>query len=391
MNSTQRHCIFIALPALLLLSACSFWSDKSNAPALVPAFQLPPPPRISGDEIARLRAGCERWYDSFLLRSGFAGGMLVARSGNVVFERYQGLCRTGTSDSMSYDRPLHIASVSKTFTAMAVLKLWQDHMLQLSDELTRFFPGFPYPGVTIQDLLNHRSGLPNYTHFMEELNWDKKTPVTNDTVLSTLMRRKSELKNIGSPNRQFSYCNTNYALLALIIEQVTGETFPAYMKRTLFEPLGLSHTYVYTSADSLRSIPSYNWRGYQEAFMYLDPVYGDKNIYSTPEDLLKWDRLLCSGQYLNDTTLAAAYTPYSQEKPGVRNYGLGWRMLYYPDGYKIIYHNGWWHGSNAVFIRLPEEDATIIVLGNRFNRNIYKARNLISLMGRKPMGEEGDE
>ena len=108
-------------------------------------------------------------------------------------------------------------------------------------------------------------------------------------------------------------------------------------------------------------------------------VYGDKNIYSTPEDLLKWDRLLTSNLFLSKETIEESYKPYSNEKSGIRNYGLGWRMYNFPNGYKIIYHNGWWHGSNAVFIRLIKEDATIIVIGNKFNKCIYKAKELIGL------------
>ena len=140
----------------------------------------------------------------------------------------------------------------------------------------------------------------------------------------------------------------------------------------------MNNSFVYSDKDSVRTTPSYDWRNYQAMFINLDKVYGDKNIFSTPEDLLKWDRLLSSELYLTKATLAEAYKPYSNEKAGVRNYGLGWRMYNFPHK-KIIYHNGWWHGSNAVFIRLIEEDATIIVIGNKYNRNIYKAKELIGI------------
>jgi CubicO group peptidase (beta-lactamase class C family) len=98
-------------------------------------------------------------------------------------------------------------------------------------------------------------------------------------------------------------------------------------------------------ADTLKAVPSYNWRGQPETFNFLDQVYGDKNIYTTARDLLIWDRALASGLIFNEETLNEAYAPYSNEKPGLRNYGLGWRMNIFPDGNKIIYHNGWWHGK----------------------------------------------
>jgi CubicO group peptidase (beta-lactamase class C family) len=214
---------------------------------------------------------------------------------------------------------------------------------------------------------------------MDELGWDKKKYVSNQDVLDVLIQQKNQLQKIEAPNRRFCYCNTNYVLLALLIEKITNTPFSEHIKKTIFVPLQMNHSFVYSDADSSKANPSFDPQGRQAAFINLDKVVGDKNIFSTPEDLLKWDRLLTTKQYLNDSMLQQAYQPYSNEHEGIRNYGLGWRMYNYPDGYKIIYHNGWWHGSNAVFIRLIKEDATIIVIGNKYNRNIYKARDLISL------------
>jgi CubicO group peptidase (beta-lactamase class C family) len=195
-------------------------------------------------------------------------------------------------------------------------------------------------------------------------------------LLDFFIQQKPALQ--GTPGKQFAYCNTNYALLALLIEKVTAMTYPEYIKKSIFAPLKMNSSFVYSDKDSARTTPSYDWRNYQAMFINLDKVYGDKNIFSSPEDLLKWDRLLSSELYLTKATLAEAYKPYSNEKAGVRNYGLGWRMYNFPHK-KIIYHNGWWHGSNAVFIRLIDEDATIIVIGNKYNRNIYKAKELIGI------------
>jgi CubicO group peptidase (beta-lactamase class C family) len=128
-------------------------------------------------------------------------------------------------------------------------------------------------------------------------------------------------------------------------------------------------------------LPSYNWKNQQEAFTFLDGIYGDKNIYSTPRDMLKWANALDKGGLFQKETLDAAYTGYSNEKPGVKNYGLGWRLYIYPDNRKIIYHNGWWHGNNAVFTRLVDDSATVIILGNKFNKRIYDAKKLYTAFG----------
>ena len=338
-----------------------------------------------------LHAGCERWYDSVLLRHGFNGGMVVAKKGNIVFEKYQGTGHWGANDTVTANTPFHIASVSKTFTAMAVLKLWQDGKLDIDDELNKYFPAFNYPGVTIRSLLNHRSGLPNYVYFMETLGWDKKKFIQNQDVLDWLITRKAELKNIATPNTHFTYCNTNYALLALLLEKVSGIKYAALLQQIFFTPLQMKNTFVFDTAMLQQVNPSYDWRGRIMPFNFLDAVYGDKNIYTTPRDLLNWDRGLSSGKLFTEKTLEAAFTPYSNEKPGIRNYGLGWRMNVYPDGKKMIYHNGWWHGNNAAFIRLVRDSATIIVLGNKFNRGIYHAKDMANLFANYGASEEEDE
>jgi len=121
-------------------------------------------------------------------------------------------------------------------------------------------------------------------------------------------------------------------------------------------------------------------------------VYGDKNIYSTARDILKWDQALYpSTGFFKTTTLDSAYCPYSFERPGIKNYGLGWRMFVYPNGKKIIYHNGWWHGNNTVLTRLMQEHATIIVLGNKHNNNIYRVKPLFEAFSHYNGNEEMDQ
>ena len=163
----------------------------------------------------------------------------------------------------------------------------------------------------------------------------------------------------------------------MIIEKASGESYADFLQKEFFSPLNMKDTYVYDNLrDSTTAMPSYDYRGRQEAFTYLDCGFGDKNIYSTPEDLLKWDQALYSNKIFTQKTLEEAFTPYSNEKPGIRNYGFGWRMNVYPNGKKIIYHNGWWHGNNTVFIRMIQDSVTIIVLGNKYNRNIYEAKDM---------------
>ena len=367
---------------ILALSSCNATEKKVAAKAAPAAgLILPPATIISPAEKATLEMACRHWYDSVLKNGPFNGGMLVAKGGNILFETYKGTRNLKGTDSINAQTPFHIASVTKTFTAMGILKLVEQEKVQLADEFSKYFPAFNYPGVTIQTLLNHRSGLPNYLYFMEDLGWSDTVSIKNSDILNYLITRKSELLNIATPDTRFNYCNTNYALLALLIEKVTGLSYPRFMQETFFGPLGMKETFVYTPAESHRATPNFDWRGQANANNYLDEVYGDKNIYSTPRNLLTWHRALQSNILFKPATLIDAYEPYSNERPGIKNYGLGWRMNIYPNGKKVVFHNGWWHGNNASFVRLVDQDVCIIAMGNRFNSGIYKAYKMVNSFG----------
>ena len=377
----QRGDVFTSLLLISIIAAsCESAPGSKNANIHKDSIliSLPVAKPISSAEFRRINTACEQWYDSVLRPGNFNGGILVAKNGGIIFEKYCGTGHIGGADTITANTPTHIASVSKTFTAMAVLKLVQDGKIQLDAEFSKYFPSFNYPDVTIRNLLNHRSGLPNYLYFMDELGWERKAYMNNQDVFDYLVNRKAELTNISSPNTHFTYCNTNYALLALLIEKISGISYPQFIKQNFFDPLQMKNSFVFTPADSAKVNPSYDWRGGMVQLTSLERVYGDKNIYTTPRDLLKWDRVLRTNLLFKPEILEQAYTPYSNEKPGIRNYGLGWRMSIYPDGKKMIYHNGWWHGNNASFIRLIDEDVTIILMGNRFCRGTYKAKNLVN-------------
>ena len=336
---------------------------------------------IPTTQLRHYKTEVERFVDSLIGNGRFNGSILVAKNGEVIYEKYSGYRNPRVkTDSISPSTPFHLASVSKTFTAMAILKLQEEGKLNINDEITKYFPGVPLPGVTIKSLLNHRSGIPNYVHYMERLGWDRNRQMTNQDVLDFIKARRNDIQ-IGPPDRRFSYSNTNYALLALIIEKVTGQTFPEFMRIAFFSPLGMNDTYVFTMADSSRFLQSYFSSGRQYAFDYLDQVYGDKNIYSTVRDMLKWDRALYAGTWFKQSTLDSAFVGYSFEKPGINNYGLGWRMFALKSGKKFVYHNGWWHGNRTAFYRLPDDSVSIIAFSNNDYTRVYSCKNIADIFG----------
>ncbi len=361
-----------------------FYSCRSSADNNLSArnFQTPHTDTvdITGEEYKQYNKIIKDYLDSTLFKRNFNGEILVAKNGKIIYEAYIGYRDMRTKDTLTANTPLQIASTTKTFTSAAVLRLVQEGRIQLEDPVYKYFPEFPYTAVTIKMLLNHRSGLPNYLYYLEDNGWNKKVYVNNSDVLNTLQQWQPT--QAYKPNSKFNYCNTNYVLLAMIVEKVAGMPFSQYMKENFFEPLQMKNTFVFTLSDTLNANHSFDAHGRLWRLDFTDGTYGDKNIYSTPRDLLKWDQSFYNQTFLKGKILDSAYTPYSNEKPSMHNYGLGWRLLIFPNSKKVIYHNGRWHGFNSAFARLTDEKVTIIILGNRYNSSIYRiARDMYKLFG----------
>jgi CubicO group peptidase (beta-lactamase class C family) len=371
-------------------SMCSSTSVKDNGnkngkdtTLYTPDFEFK---SLSPQQATAYGAAVEDFYEKRFVKTGFNGAILVAKNGEIIFEKYRGYSNFITKDSINEHSPFHIASTSKTFTGMAILKLWEEGKLSLNDSLQKYFPNLPYHGVTIKMMLSHRSGLPNYLYFMDSI-WDKHKEMTNEDVLNALIVHHPRIQNF--PDKRFQYCNTNFLLLALIIEKITGEKFPEYMKKHVFEPLGMHDTFIFSIKDSAKYNPTWSVSRPFPMDPY-DCTYGDKNVYSTVRDLFAWDRSLYQHTYLKKSTLEMAFTPTSNEVRSMHNYGLAWR-LFIKNEDTVVYHNGKWHGTNTSFIRLVQDTATIIVLGNKENRNIYQAKEMESIFNGKLEMDKLDE
>jgi CubicO group peptidase (beta-lactamase class C family) len=204
-------------------------------------------------------------------------------------------------------------------------------------------------------------------------------------MLDLLMRKKPPVRT--RPNRMFMYCNTNYALLACIIEKVSGMSYKKYMEQNIFKPLGMQNTFVFNIADSASHCGAicYESRWREWKLTFSDGVLGDKGIYSSVEDMLKWDNALKEEKVLSAEMLQEAYTPrsldrYSFAGEKYKNYGYGWRMLKQKDGSYLIYHNGNWHGCNNVFARDLANGYTVIVLSNRANEKNYYTQTVWDIL-----------
>lgn len=329
------------------------------------------------------------YYDKVWEKGELSGGFLVAKGDKILIEKYRGYAKENDQMPINKNVPLHVASVSKTLTAMAVLKLVEAGKIKLHQKVADFFPKFPYPEVEVFHLITHRSGLPKYEYVIDEmkLNPSHGRYFTNQDVLDLLIKNKPELaRNV---NTGFMYCNTNFALLALIIEKVTKNSFPIAMQKMIFQPLKMKHSYIFQPKDSLRAAQSFYNRG-NRLFPNdkLDWIYGDKNCYTTPRDLLNFSKAMFSEKFLRKSLKDSIFQPYSNERPGVNNYGMGFRMKNFDNGERLIYHNGWWHGSNSSFSHLLKSKVTIIAIGNRFSGRVYSALALSGLFEDFPVEKE---
>ena len=309
---------------------------------------------------------------------------IVAKNGEILHEAYQGFANIKTKQVIDSATPLHIASVSKVITATAILILTDAKRIALEQKVNTILPTFPYADVSVQDLLSHRSGLRNYAYFTEEKGvWNRKTVISNADILRLLSEKN--LRQDCPADRRFCYCNTNYAMLALIIEKKTGTSYKEAIRRMIFAPLGMTNSFVFEeTTDKKKVSKSYKGSGVEIGFDYLDAVYGDKNIYSTPRDLIRFDLARNAPTFLNADLRRKINQGYSNERQGTKNYGLGIRMINFENGQNFYFHNGWWHGNTASFISLQKEHVTIIALSNKFSTLPYRAKNLAKYFGNYP-------
>jgi CubicO group peptidase (beta-lactamase class C family) len=386
------------LQILLLLLVLGSCKQKNNTKTVTtkkktsnPALLIKAEPKLTEKYIQDKKKSIEYFYNHNWSRKGPNGGFLVAQNGQVIFEKYDGYANYKSKSLITSTTALHIASVSKVMTATAILKLVSANKLNLEQKVNTILKEFPYPDVTIKTLLNHRTGMRNYAYFTENKGvWDRHKILTNQDILTILATKDISLE--FKTDTRFGYCNTNYAMLALVIEKISGMTYKDAMEKIIFKPLGMKNTYVFDyEKDKKTATASYRGNFSLINMDYLDAIYGDKNIYSTPRDLLKFDDGRNSPNFLDPKLLKLAYIGYSNERRGIKNYGLGIRMINWSSGKNFYFHNGWWHGNTAAYITLPEEKVTIIALSNRFDRRTYRVKNLAALFGDYPFHLDDDE
>ena len=290
----------------------------------------------------------------------FNGSILVAEHGKVIYSNAFGLANEKMEQPLTTASQFYLASVSKQFTAMAIMILKERGKLSFQDKLSKFLPDFPAyaEGITIEHLLTHTSGMADPFQLGMY-----KSGLKNHEVLNRLIQQESlEF----TPGEKYSYSNGGYIILALIVEKASGQPFNEFMHKTIFHPLKMSSTLVYDESKPavVNRVIGYDESGKIDDYNLL--TYGAGGIYSTVEDLFKWDRALYEHRLVTNRTLEKAFSPFKLTDAGASNYGYGWHITK-DELRKTVFHTGFMGGFRTMIDRQLDKENTIIMLTNRGN------------------------
>lgn len=301
----------------------------------------------------------------------------VLRNGAVRYVRAVGVADTAAGTRLTQHSTFDLASCSKQFTAMAIMQLAERKVLAFEDDARKLLPELPVYDtarpIRINDLLHHTSGLPDYTAFMDHLEQQ-----TNLDVLKAVAGRKLEFRT-GS---KFHYSNTNYALLALIVERASHQPFGAFLQKGIFGPLGMQETVLLDRPDQVVKNRAQGYtRGKQgyELARYDTRIVGDGQVMTSVGDLGLWDKALRRNTLVRSATLARAFTSGTLDDGKKTGYGYGWSVG--KDGNRrLVDHDGEWAGTNTYILRYLDGGLTVIVLSNVDNFGADKLGDRIAAL-----------
>lgn len=306
----------------------------------------------------------------------YNGNILVGAGGKKVSSSSIGYANLETKERLTESSPFNLASVSKQFTAVGILRLVQAGKIMLDQQVASILPGFPYPGVTVRHLLNHTGGLPDYLAMMDE-HWDKSKIACNADMLKMLIEKHPAA--VFEPGTKWEYSNTGYALLASIIERVSKKSYASYMQEEVFKPMGLQQTSVYMPRYAPRKIKGYASsyvRDEKGAYVppdsikeldfvrFVDGIGGQGRVVSTVTDLLIWNNALRDRKLLTPELWKEATTdPVIDGKN--TGYGFGLMIVQSPERGRVLRHTGSWPAYITNNVLYLDKDVSLIYLTNK--------------------------
>ena len=366
----RRSFLVLLLLFIVVVATVFFFGKRCNR--VVPDINVDSLFINLNDEITAKRAKQADKVFTGLNKAGLNGVVLYAEQGRVVYEKAFGWrdFSKRQKDSLRVDDAFQLSSDSKMFTAEAIMLLKADGKLDYDTDIKKYIPEFPYEGVTVRMLLTHRSGLPRYDSMADEFWPDRKKPFSNEALIKMLIDKKPEV--YGAPDAVYFYNNINYALLATVVERVSQQHFEDFMRERIFEPVGMNSSYIYSMRNDnevsmyvpteVQGHDMYRSGPVKTQNDYLNGVMGDKIMYSTVEDIWKYNQALDAHLLLPDSLQAEAFVPGSPDWKNGENYGFGWRMSKEHPG--VYFHYGWWKGYRSVVVRDERHHRFLAVLGN---------------------------
>jgi CubicO group peptidase (beta-lactamase class C family) len=312
---------------------------------------------------------------------GFA--VLVVKNGRTVFRRGYGAADLRAGAPIASQTNFRLASFTKQFTATAIMLLSRDGALRYDDPLSRFFPDFPSYGqsITVRQLLTHTSGLPDYEDiYLKQFAGtpDASIPQLKDADVLKVM--EAQQSPAFTPGGKWQYSNSGYATLAMIVEKVSAKPFGAFLDERIFKPLGMRHTIAFENGKNAVEQRAFGYRNEEGRWTFSDQsptsaVLGDGGVYSSLDDLVRWDRALAQHTLLSAADMQAALSPVAVPGGAVNEdgkpvqYGFGWYLDPYR-GRARMYHDGETCGFRTTIQRFVDERLTIIVLANRIDLDV---------------------
>ncbi len=312
-------------------------------------------------------------------KSGIFNGSFLFFKNDSLFQGSMGMASFEKGDTLIDDDLFQLASVSKTITGIAVLQLHQDGLLNIDDSVHWYIPNLDRRNLTIRNLLCHMSGLPDYFYFPASYWPLPGTHMKNSDVVNQL--NLQPYNAFGQPGKYHEYSNTNFALLALIVENITCLDFRKYAELNIFQPAGMKYTHI-CNYDSI-PLKDYPVGGYDNRRIFGDIPHngttGDKGVYSNTVEMFLLDRILRTNDILHQGTKDLMWSPQVATNMDGGFYGLGWRMKWI-DGKKWVFHNGWWKGFRTYYWRCLDEDKCYVVLTNNVYGPFLSTREMVEML-----------
>lgn len=309
-------------------------------------------------------------YLSKLQEEGkFNGAVLFARKQEPLLMKAYGFTDAWRKETLTTESSFRLASVSKQFTAAGILRAQELGLLDIDRHVTDYLKTFPYPTVTVRHLLNQTGGVPdNYMRLAQENVESLEGPLTIGDVVRLVSEEAETPKQ--EPGKVFAYSNTNYVLLAGIIEAVSQQSFETFMSKELFQPLGMKHTRVWNLLSLDETFPGktegFRLIGGQARALkpdFIDGVAGDGAVFSSISDFLIWDRFWSGNDLINNELLQLAFQPVNLPRQKISYYGFGWLI----DKKGFHWHNGSWLGAGTYIGRNAEKETLLVLLDNSEN------------------------